>query len=608
MQDVIIDAKNSVTKVQKRKQKKTIGSFLFSWVIKALIIGTILSIDLLLFNTGGSYELFADAGFVNLEVIYLITAIYLIALFLMFVVSFSSFLQNLLLATIFAYLSLAFMNQFATFAPHSILNNLIFPHQLFLYKSDTIIMLTIGLISFILLASNSKSNQFYFTGCLLVVMCTIVANEYIIRDIKKNSQVLYEEKITIEPNENNNHKKMVYISFEGFPSYNTIKDWDPKVAEIMLGFYAKNNFKLFPNAYVENFDWESNLVQSLNFVDSSKIAPHLLTDIAVDGYWNFNNVNNEAVFLKDNRLFEILKKAGYKINAFQTNGLNFCKAGNLFVVNKCVDMQTSSINIENLNLSTAQKVFLLAAQWLESMNINTNFEFIYGMLKPFVNLSDVPLIGRSYQDLYVVNSLQSLQEAFAEIEANKSHAAAYFIHINFPNNLYVYDEFCKVKPIKKWHNKVDYKWISKANVKTKREALGDQTLCLIGKLEELLSKNQNDNTVYIMQSVSGNFGLEDILQKSFVNNFKAEKLASFAIKDPLQKEFAIDYEICQANKLLQNYLFKRNLCNLDNLNLQENVKKDFVKKLLKPFNQKADPAKTKFDAWYTEYKKVNNFE
>ena len=102
MHDVIIDdTKTSMAvtadknyRTVKKPKKRSFSVYLIDWVEKAMIIACLLSIDFLIFAGAGSYNMFSSMTFFTPEVLYILIGIFVFSIALMYIVSFSSFFQN----------------------------------------------------------------------------------------------------------------------------------------------------------------------------------------------------------------------------------------------------------------------------------------------------------------------------------------------------------------------------------------------------------------------------------------------------------------------------------------------------------------------------------
>lgn len=134
MQDIIIEGSNQssnlVANVRKGRVKKPRGvvRYVFDWIIKGLFVASLLSIDFLLFAGSGNQQLFDGSFMLQPEIMAILTGLLFFSLFMMFLVSFSSFLQNVLTALIAGGFMLAILNQFAQYDKSSILVPMMTPY------------------------------------------------------------------------------------------------------------------------------------------------------------------------------------------------------------------------------------------------------------------------------------------------------------------------------------------------------------------------------------------------------------------------------------------------------------------------------------------------
>jgi hypothetical protein len=245
------------------------------------------------------------------------------------------------------------------------------------------------------------------------------------------------------------------------------------------------------------------------------------------------------------------------------------------------------------------------------MGIFTNMEWAYNGIKFLADPSSVPLVGTPYSKLYVVNSYEMLDIAAKDIiSSNKD--GAYFISLDLPADMLVYDENCHLKPSTEWISMKGLPWVKEQNQLKKMEAYADQTLCLYGKLQSfvnhLKSENLEKNTVLVIQGVSGAEGIKPINSASFVNSFRDRKLVDVAIKDPYATEFNIKYNICSPSSLIRQYLFKKPTCEeLNGLPVNDGAKFEIRESIqeypVKP--EDSSKARDDFNNWYKEWLEKN---
>ena len=128
MDDIIID--NQPVSVMVDKQGKisfkvyNFGNYFYNLIIKSLLMSVLLSINFCLFVRAGSYDVFG-AGEFSVVTGGILVKIFLVSLALMFVLSFSRTLQNVLLAFVAGIFVMAMLNQFALFNRYTFLSDTI---------------------------------------------------------------------------------------------------------------------------------------------------------------------------------------------------------------------------------------------------------------------------------------------------------------------------------------------------------------------------------------------------------------------------------------------------------------------------------------------------
>ena len=119
MDDVILDRQPVSVVVGKNGNIKLKilgwGYYLYNIMIKGFLIGLLLSLNFSLYVKAGGYSVFSTTYLPNPEVLNIILGIFAVSFFLMIVLSFSDFLQNLLIAVVGGLFVFMMINQFALF-------------------------------------------------------------------------------------------------------------------------------------------------------------------------------------------------------------------------------------------------------------------------------------------------------------------------------------------------------------------------------------------------------------------------------------------------------------------------------------------------------------
>ena len=384
-----------------------------------------------------------------------------------------------------------------------------------------------------------------------------------------------------------------------------------KNLDIILGFYKKNNFMFYPQSYFLSENSDVNFAQMLNANNAKDISDYVNKNSIPDKFWNFNLLNNKTTFLKESKIYEAFKKSNFAVNAYQNQGIELCKVNNEFAVDYCIEQNNLPINFENLNISVYAKMGILIAQWLDSTGLFTDLSNLYSGLRPFIETDKLPLIGISYNNIGIKNSLDVLS-LLAKNIAEKTGNQAYFVNLNMPNNTFIFDEFCQIKPLKQWMNKSDLPWVEVVNFSEKRKAYYQQVRCLYGALQDFVDaipEEKRKNTVIVLQSLTGFGNLYQLPDNAnFVEEFMNKKFVDTAIYDPKKAEFSLYNQVCYAPSVLKKYLYRQNECvELEHLNIQTNLQQKVLDKLhsFKFDNSQIDNATKAFDKWYEEWLKYN---
>lgn len=632
MQDVIIESSNQSSSLAANVRKVTIKksrgifSYMFDWLIKGLLTALLLIMNFLLFAGSGSQKVFADGFMLQPEIMSVVIGLLVFSMLLMLLFSFSSVLQNLLVSLIAAGFVWALLSQFAVYDKTSILVPMLSPYigaaaaSMFTDVSHWILVAGAGILTFVVLTISSKSSLVYFVGIIFVVFGGVVADSYIMRDRHQEFAVKYDNHLDkIAPNA----KKYVYFFLPNATSYVTLGDLKDQLGstakgketqERLIAFLAKNNFWVYPNAYTMAKDPLMSMVEDLNNIDDEKAERHIQRNVAIDSVWKFHNITDEYVYLKDTQLIDVYKNSKYRVSAYQSRGIDFCNKNNERNVDKCVDKINVPVSAEGMKLSTWEKSKFLLVQWLNSFHLSSDWSTLYGALNGFISAEKTPIIGIPYDYLYVVNSFKTLDVVLNDI-ANDKGNRAYFVFMDLPSDMYVYDEFCRVKPQDKWLAMDNYKWVSNKNLFAKRQAYQEQFSCMLGSLEQFMQKlnekQLDKNTVIVLQGISGINDIDAVKTDDYIAKFKSDNLVLLAIKDPSRNNFSINNQICESRELVRNYLYKQGNCReFNRMELHSTAASGLQKELLKSVLTKdsVNQALAHFNEWYGKWKAFNSIQ
>ena len=617
MEDIIIEqrpeTKNTATSkkvskpVKKVKNKQGFISYLENLFNKTALISLLFMFDLLLFCRAGSVDVFSDKAWVlNPEIQYIGLGIIIVSFLVVFVSSIFQFLQNFVVAVIMAILAWVFMSQFALFDKESFLMPIgqklfgVNVGNIFEVVSHWFVVLLVFLFSWAFFVWSRKRKQFKLVLLLFVGLFFLLLD--LSQHVKeKNDFVeLYADKVVTADKKGNN---FVYIAIPNLPSYRYLERIGPKypaaknTLNAMLGLYTKNGFMLYTNAYNVGRDKFENLAQSLNMSTEGSLIDR---KAKYNQSWNFKQISNERAELNKNTLLGTFEKNGYIRKIFEDRSIELCFMEGEQSANTCIRREMMPYIPEQMS-ERAQTMTLLG-QWLGSMNLFAPSSTLYKFFKSF-GVDDVPLLGVDYANIPALGGVETLDVVAKDIAENKGNRA-YFVWLSLPDDAYVYDEFCQIKPIEKWVTKG-----GKTVDEEKRiNAYFEQTSCLFGKLTDFMRKLKDagldENTVVVLQGVSG----LDMISLKKIDKFEAERMVTMAIKDPKHNKFTINKQFCSAPKIVKQYLFKKEKCTeQEGLKFDPAFKKEIMERIENHnvINKTSIETLNEYGEWFRNWMRAN---
>ena len=612
MEDVVIDGRpediqpNLGFRPAPRKSKKNLfnsstWNYLFNFFSCCLITISLLGMDFILFASSGPFNIFSGTSHLRPEVLYFLIGMALTITLLYFCLSFLSIILYILTALVTGFVTYAFICQFANFNIES---------------TEVFSAVVAGVIVFAILALTPKRIK-----ALLVLTVVFCFGAVLVNQNQDRSEFVINPDMVSAP-VGDDSQKLITVMIANAPSYSYLATLDKKDAseiykeqlmKIMLAFYAKNGFKLYPNAYITSTNQFINAARNLNYTAGEDIS-FLQNQVLKNGYWQFKNREDFEAYLKDNIVYDGLKEKGYKISAYQSHGINLCKKNNQDAVNRCVTKVNFPVNIDSLQFSTGDKIKILAIQWLESTGWFNNediMENLYGSAKTFYNPAKTPILGTTYKKLYVINSYKALDLMLDDIEKDKGNQA-YFIYLDLPSDMYVYDDMCRLKGMDEWLVKYNQPWVENKSFLEKRNAYMKQTMCLFGQLEKMMERlGQLPNSQNISVIIEGLAGMDDMIGSNnddYAERFINGQLTALAVKTAGSKKFVINKSICAVEDILNNQLNNGPKCEeFAHTKLSKSIKKSVTESLASVAftNTIAQKSLQEFNRWYKEWHKLN---
>ena len=423
------------------------------------------------------------------------------------------------------------------------------------------------------------------------------------------------EAFNIQKPSNTKSKKFVYLMLPDFVSYSYISTFHSPEAEetrhLIRGFWQKNNFKVYNRAYTPEKGYLYNMAAALNPSAKSETQKHILKNRLLTEYWRFYNLRNEFIYLKDTELYDIFRKNKFQISAYKSRDFDMCRKNYFYNVNRCVEKVNRPTNLYDMdNISLMAKTGILMIDWISSIELFNNIlPSMYKLLEPVMNVDKMPMVGTNYNNLYVVNSVKTFDILLEDIKKDEGKQA-YFVFADVPSDMYIYDEYCHIRPQTQWLNRSNLPWIKRDYTYQRRDAYLQQTRCLVGKMEyfidELKKANLWDDTVLMVQGTSGlnNFQNEPIDDVS--EDFIANRLVEMSVHDSSMTKFESNDNLCSTTEFVSEYLYGFKKCNPESLGLHSNILNDINRKISYLLRDVNNDYAEKFNKWYKGWKTANN--
>ena len=613
-------AKEIAHKMRNIKNKRGLKGYLSDLLIKSLIIFCLFAIDFTLFAEAGSYNIFSSSQQLTSEVGLIYATLLICAVAVIFVLSFSTTLQNFSIGIASAFLFLALVNQFALFDSAALLysytNSIgVVQNQIMDNYSHLILAGAIAFIVWLVFTYLNRRKQFYILLFLFLICGWSVSKAY----FNPLSRNFIDKPYLNDESNHNDGDNVVIIAMPEAPSYLRLKNIDPigKDADIrhatanILGFYMQNGFTYYPNAYLRYADQPfMNMVDILNYKESPKPEDMLMSSIMMSSYWDFNNLIQNKLYLSNNQLFNKYHKKDYNLRIYQGRGLELCTINSNLSVNRCLERVGIPINLNNTNFNPKEKATILAAQWLESTSLITDINPVLKILSLFD--ADFAPLNFSADNIYSFNSINVLDIISQDIINDKGNNL-YFALLDMPSTVFMYDHLCNLKPLSQWVS-ADNDNIPLAQ---RHSAFAEQVSCTFGHIENFVQQlernNKLKNTSIIILGLNTPFSSAPGIEKNIYNSLQKTKQVGVAIYDPKQEQAKIDNRLCQVSSIVNGWIDSDDNCNeLEDFSITDKLKTDMYNSAKaqniseRVQNKAINDFKIWYKSWAAHHQKENN--
>ena len=584
----------------KKQEDKAVNKRLIDSILIIIFIALLLCTNFMLFAGSGNIEVFQSSIFPIPEVLLIMGGFFVFAAVIIFSLYKHDLIKNIVAALFMLIFIYALYQQFYQIKEWINVGSWAIP-----------IYTVIGvLFSFAVFVIFSQEKIIY--KVLAVIALSILFMQIYLSYMESGEPHEFIETHNTQTDIQTDSERFIYIMLPNLVSYPYLSSINSQASDetqkVMMGFLQKNKFQIFPYAYTTYDNYLNNMVVNLNPASDKSVDEHLLNTRLLSEYWRFHNLKKEYIYLKNNELYNLFKKKHFQISAYKSRDFDMCHVNHKYNVNRCIEKVNQPTNIYSLSLTTIEKARILVFEWLSSMNLFHDMTSVYRILTQFTNVDQVPMVGINYNNLYVVNSVKTFDLLLDNIK-NDQGKQAYFVFADIPSDMYIYDEYCQLKPQEKWLDMTNLPWITSDYTEKRRNAYLQQTKCLIGKLENFIdnlkqNKKLSDTTI-ILQGISGVNDFKNYQDDDYYQNFMGNRMVTMAIYDPTMRESSIDSAFCPIQKILSSYLFGKDNC--------RNIKYDVHEKTIRLIKQElvnlTKNIKTNyikdFSNWYRKWLQFN---
>ena len=569
-----------------------------------IFIFCLIATDFILFAGSGNIKIFDNSIFPIPEVLWILLGIALFTCVLVYIFNKNRIMKYLLAALISLFFIYILFRQFAQTSQNLTIGNNEIPLSI-------IVGCIISGLTFVVLIQDKILYK-----VLSVVTVFIIFLHIYISYISPRDDISYDfvESHNTQKDVTLDNKRFIYFMFPNLVSYpylSTISGLEAAdTQKIIQGFFQKNKFRVYTHAYVPEDNYLFNMVHNFNLASHKKMRDYLMNTRLISSYWSFYNIKHEYIYFRENELYDIFRKNKFQISAYKSRDVDMCHKKHKFNVNRCVEKINRPTILYDMT-DIMEKTKLLFIEWVSSMKLMTDMSSLYNMLSMFIDVDTAPMIGINYNNLYVVNSIMTFDLLMENIRQDTGKQA-YFVFIDMPSDMYIYDEFCHIKPRHEWLNMLNLPWITHDYTGKRQKAYLQQTRCLFGKLEQFVENMKRENkwkdSVVVVQGISSVNDFKNYPIENAKENFMKNRLVNMAIYDnQFEREASfVDDKLCSIHGILAEYLFKSEQCSKSKINIHSKILheiNDRVSKLSINIHKNVVPV---FKRWYEKWTKANS--
>ena len=581
-------------------------------MMRVLYIFLLVAIDLVMFIYSINGKLLEN-GVLNPALLYIFAGIFAVSFVLIFLFFFSKDMQNIMCALVTLIVVVVFYNQFAQFDVNTFVEKWLDKNASWL--SVFAIIPSCWLVG--LLFAIAIFFAFRYSISLFFITIVLLASSILGIKNSEFTEVDKKEYYTVKDMSHNAkgklNKNIIYFMVPEFPSYHflsNVKNSDfRELRDLMIGFYANNEFEIFPNAFVEKDDAISNIIDIYNQVDytSTTSANRGYAEIIHD--WNFRHGTLDAYALEFNELYDALKKdGGYNISTYSAPEFNLCYKKDDLYSDRCVVKNYKTVSLYDKNATVEKNVYAILGEWILSIKMR-ELNPVARMFISMSNLRNMKVLSENRR--VSIEGATKLFKIVASDFVKDKDGGVYMVYVDLPSDIYIYDEYCNLKPRKEWVSIKDNS-LYKGGIENKRKAYVEQTKCLLGQLQGFMNEARTSDklahTDIIIQGVSNINELSE-LQAGRYSNFVKDRLVNLAIRKGIRPKFLINANICLASDFTKSMLRYQDYCyTIDNMKMPSDemysLKQNLINNSVIRGNKISNIA-INYREWYADFESKN---
>ena len=588
------------------------GNLFMDKFLRSLYIFLLFAINFVMFIYSINAKM-VENGVVNQAVLAILGSFFVVSFFLVMFFSFSKKMQNGICALFTMIFVAIFFYQFALFDVDNFVEEWLSKKAswlsfICLVPSAWLVGLFIGIIIFFLFWS--RFGLMFITAVLMIGFLLGINKNESIKNIKNEYSVVKKMPSAIK---NRREDVVVYFMVPKFPSYQFLSSVRNthfrELRNLMIGFFASNEFEIYPNAFVEYDDSAYNVIDIFNQVDYSSATSKNRGFSEYINDWNFIHGGLNILGLEENKLYDYMNKRGYGFSVYPMPGFNTCMVGGDFETGRCVIKGYKTVRLYDKNASLEENIYTLLTEWM----LNLKRRDLKKIALKFSEQSTIKDLKVTSENRRVsIEGAPKLFDVLSENYLSDSGAQAYMVYVDIPSDVYIYDEYCNLKPRSEWIALKDNS-LNSGGIDEKRKAYVEQSKCLIGKMQEFLDMAEDSGklskTDVVLQGVSSIRELADMTGGRY-GNFVTNKLVAMGIRKAKNPKFLINANICLASDFSKSLIRYQDYCySVDNMKMDEkdatNLKKNLINNSVIR-GGKITSIIVNYNDWYEEFKNNSN--